>query len=242
MNRLKNWTLTATGFACVFATSSLHATTDFRITEVYAGLTGEDGTRDWLEITNFGDVAGDTGTLLVENKDPKVSDAKTLPSFTLDPGESAVFLYLSSPSDSATFTDSVTEFEAIWGSIANLGVANEGGIGGGFGQSGDVAYIGFDDGGDFSVIDSFTVDGSFSNSLKTLEDVTGLGNPRESVLGENGAYESTPFLNDNAFLGLPDNEAVLVGSPGVVPEPGSLALLGLGGMAMLARRRNRHHA
>ena len=56
-----------------------------------------------------------------------------------------------------------------------------------------------------------------------------------SVLGVNGAFASETFFNDN--LGLPNNEATLVGSPGVVPAPGAAALLALGGLVGARRRR-----
>jgi len=230
----------AAALMCGATFTSADAAVDFRITEVYAGITGESGTRDWIEVTNLGDVAGDTGILLMDNDAPSLASAKSLPSFTLNPGESAVFLYISTPLLGSTLATAEAEFTSIWGAISNLGTANTGGIGSGFGQTGDVAYIGTDSEGSFAIIDSFAVSGEFSNSLTTLEDVSGVGTPRTSVLGENGAYLSAAFFNDN--LGLPNNEAVLTGSPGAIPEPGSLALLGLSGVAILVRRRNRRHA
>jgi len=51
----------------------------------------------------------------------------------------------------------------------------------------------------------------------------------------NGAYESNAFFNDN--LGLPGDQATLIGSVGTVPTPGSAALLLTGGLVGLRRRR-----
>src|SRR5262245_36792513 len=88
---------------------SASATAGLQITEVYFGLSGDDGTPDWFEITNYGDATGDTGTLYYddESADPTVNGQ--LDSILLAPGASAVFLIEAGTGDIDTFA-------SIWGS------------------------------------------------------------------------------------------------------------------------------
>lgn len=214
------------GFAAV-------ATAQVTITEVYVGINGEDGTQDWIEVTNTSASVFDTGTLLFDDVNPSVANAGTLTSFLLNPGESAVFLIGAAAVDNTTYSNSIDEFLAIWGfnpGDINLGLTNGGGA---LGQSDDAANIGFDNGGVFQVIDALSYPVALTSSLASIEDTAdGL---RISVLGENGAFESNAFFNDNN--GLPNDLATLVASPGVIPAPASAALLGLGGLVAIRRRR-----
>ena len=217
-------------FSCALMalSSTAFGAADFRITEAYVGVTGEDGTPDWIEVTNFGDMAGDTGTLWYDDESLDVSAGAQLTSFSLEPGESAVFLV----TDDVTDT-SAAEFTALWGSVPNLG---EGRDGGGLSQNGDTAAILLGDG---TVVDTLEFSGLPQSNNATIEDLTGLATPAQlalSVAGVNGAYESAPFFNDN--IGVNDM-LTLVGSPGVnVPEPAA-AMLGFIAVAGLAAARRR---
>lgn len=199
---------------CLVAISfvaSANAAPIFQITEVYAGISGDDGTPDWIEVTNLGDMNGDTGILYYDDESLSAAAGVQLPSFDLSVGESAVFIVTGDAS-----SDSITDFTTIWGAITNLGFATGGG---GLKQSGDTAAILLSDD---TVIDSLTF--GFSGTA-TLEDPTGMGTGSLSMVGVNGAYESNAFFNDT--LGLPGDVATLIGSPGTivgVPEPASLLM------------------
>lgn len=201
----------------------------FRITEAYVGATGEDGTPDWIEVTNFGTMAGDTGILWYDDESLSVAAGVQLPSFSIAPGESAVFLVTGDVEPT-----SIDDFTALWGPVANLGAAAGGG---GMSQNGDTAGLLL---ADDTVVDTLVFPGLPQDNVATIYDPTGLATPQElllSAVGVGGAYESVPFFNDN--IGGAANEISLVGSPGVnVPEPaaGLLVVLSLAGVA--ARRRS----
>jgi len=197
------------------------------ITETWAGLSGEDGTADWIEVTYYGAGTFDTGTIWYDDESLDINDGGQLDSFVLANGESAIFMQDTEASDDATYTDSIEEFMAIWNYSGNIGFTNGGG---GLSQNGDTAAL-LD--ASSNVLDSLTYDSSLGGDTATIEKLNGV--IRQSVLGENGAYASDEFFNDNGAFD--DNLGSIVGSPGVVPAPAGLALLGLGGLAAARRRR-----
>lgn len=201
------------------------ASAQWAVTEVFTGLSGEDGTQDWIEVTWLGAGTGDTGSLIYDDSNPNVGNAGTLDSFVLGTGESAVFLLDTVAVDDLLFADAITEFEAIWGVTGNIGYTNGGGA---LGQGSDSANIGVDNAGSFDTIASLSY--SAGGQLETTQQLG--GTVSLSVLGQDGAFESNPFFNDN--LGLPGDTATLVGSPLAIPAPASIALLALGGV--IARR------
>ena len=220
-----SWFLCA---AMALAASTAQAQAIFRITEAYAGLSGPDGTEDWIEVTNLGDAVGDTGSLiyddesaLMEDEDPNgnpvppffdASIGGVLDSFLLAPGESAVFLL-----DDSDAT-SVAEFEALWGTGINVGLTNGGGSLGGGGDQANIF-----DASTFVLIDSANTPDTLSLGTSTL-DLRGPGAP--SALGDLGVFESAPFVNDG-INPIDPFEISLVGSPGFgVPEPTATLLLG----------------
>ncbi|NER06295.1 MAG: hypothetical protein F6K17_28795 [Okeania sp. SIO3C4] len=196
---------------------------NFQVTEIYAGISGPDGTNDWFEVTNTGINAFDTGTLFWDDDNPNAGQGGQLDSFILQAGESAVFII--NEEFDATL---VTEFEALWGSIDNLGFTNGGGN---LSQNGDSINISIDGGTTFTTTVAF--DGSFANSGATIDTLNAFA---DSVIGVNGAYESNPFFNDND-LGGADETATLIGSPGAIPAPGAAVLAATAGLAAARRRR-----
>ncbi|QDT67528.1 hypothetical protein MalM25_04270 [Planctomycetes bacterium MalM25] len=214
-------------FTCalaLFVPASLFAAGNLQITEVYAGITGEDGTPDWFELTNLGDMSISTGGLFYddESADPAVN--APLDDFTLAPGESAIFLQDGEAADIALF-------ESVWGAGINVGIAAGGG---GLSQNGDAVFI-FDSNvldANTNIIDSVSFDGF--GGTATLE-FTPAGVGTTSVVGVNGAYESNAFFNDN--IGDAQNMITLVGSPGfAVPEPTAALLAALAACGFAARR------
>jgi hypothetical protein len=194
--------------------SSVNAAPLWRITEAYAGLSGPDGTADWFEITNFGDMPGDTGLLSYDDDSQSPLSSTPLPSFILGPLESAVFLL----DDGANV---IPNFRAIWGGTFPVGQLDGAGLSN---EAADGVTL-FDE--NFDILDTLNYTaaqiGSIGN-LQTFDRSSGAGDPTLSVLGVNGAYESATFDNPN-FGGTSVN---LIGSPGRVPEPSTLALAAIG--------------
>ena len=202
-------------------------TSGLEITELWAGMSGEDGTADWIEVTWNGVGTFDTGSIFYDDSSADINDGGQLDSFILNSGESAIFLLESAPSDEL-FGSAIEEFLAIWGNVANVGYTNGGG---GLGQGADSANL-LDAAG--NILASLAY--ASSGNPATIEQVNGV--VRESVAGENGAFASAEFFNDNDAFGSGVFFGSIVGSPGfVVPAPAGAALLGLGGLAATRRRR-----
>lgn len=217
--------------AVIAAAGTAHAS--FEVTEFYAGVTGEDGTNDWFEIYNPGPGAVDTGTLFWDDDSPNASDGATLDSFTLQPGEIAIFLVADSLSDFGddsaenAAADVIEQFRNVWGNVPNVGITNGGGN---LSQNGDSINLSTDGGTTFPFNLPFA--GSDTDNSATTDNVSGL---TLSSVGVNGAYVSNPFFNNN--IGGAEERVTLVGSPGLIPTPGTAALLGLAGLAAARRRR-----
>ena len=204
------------------------ATADLTVTELFTGLSGEDGTADWIEVTNTGTGTIDTGDFFYDDDSADILDAGQLDSILLGAGQSAIFLEDDEPSDEVAFTTSIAEFQSIWNYSGPIGLTNGGG---GLSNSNNDAATILDAGG--SIVNQASYSGGLAGGLATIDFSS--GSAATSVLGVNGAFASETFFNDN--LGLPNNEATLVGSPGVVPAPGAAALLALGGLVGARRRR-----
>ena len=75
------------------------ATADLTVTELFTGLSGEDGTADWIEVTNTGTGTIDTGDFFYDDDSADINDAGQLDSILLGAGQSAIFLEDDEPSD-----------------------------------------------------------------------------------------------------------------------------------------------
>ena len=99
----------------LFCSQGVHGAAVFAITEVYSGITGEDGTDDWFEISNLGDAAGDTGNLFYDDNSANPTSSDRLSSITLSPGQAAVFLI------SNSFGQDAAQYRRVWGPDSILG-------------------------------------------------------------------------------------------------------------------------
>lgn len=230
-------TLFTTGAVALIAVAGLAQAQSFEVTEVYPGISGEDGTNDWFELVNTGAGVLDTGTLFWDDEGPSAASGGQLDSFLLQPGEIAIFVIApnltafedDSPENAAA--DVIEQFRNVWGNVANVGITNGGGN---LSQNGDTINLSIDGGLTFPF--SLTFGNAFANTGATIDNVAGL---TDSVVGVNGAYVSNSFYNNNDPFGTGNlsEQETLIGSPGVIPTPGAAGLLGLAGLAAVRRRR-----
>ncbi len=192
------------------------ASADLMITEVYAGVDGEDGTADWFEVVNTGNSTIDLGEFAYEDDSAVSSGQSAIASLVLGAGQVAIVLADADASD-------ISEFQNLW-NYSGL-ITHTNGDGGGLSQGGDVVNI-------INIL-SQDIEASvvFPNTGGAFASVDFTGaNPFLSVIGVNGAYESNVF-------GDVGEERTLIASPGTIPAPGAVALLGLGGLVGARRRR-----
>jgi len=215
--------------------SGAFATADLQITEMWGGgLSGTEATSDWFELTNSGTSAAtgvDSLSYDDDSANPEADDAMVGIS-TIAPGESVIFI-TSWEDDWATAADAILAFTTQWGAPnGNLAGVQIGYVdgGGGLGGGGDAVFIFDGNTAGANIID--TEGYSVSTSEPTFVSAAD-GTWTDNTLAQDGvlgAYLSNGLASDGVTL-------PAIGSPGVVPEPASLALLGLGGLVMLGRRR-----
>ncbi len=197
------------------------------ITEIWSGVAGPDHTSDWFELTNTGDAAVDPSTWFYddESADP-TEDSPLTGVSSIAPGESVVFL-ASWEDVTDVLDEAIASFRTVWGLGESVQVGSVTG-GAGLGSGGDVVNI----------FDGNTAGAALLASQAYLfsdfasfvwNPVTKSWNDELAVAGRFGAYES---LVTGGTDDLP-----AIGSPGLVPEPGALALMGIGGLMLIGRRR-----
>lgn len=195
------------------------------VTEIYMGVAGNDVTEDWFELTNLGDMAWDTSSNPLWYDDVSADTGDAVPILglgTIDPGESSIVV-IGDPNAAAAW------FSA-WdnGSLASVAVGTAEG-GSGLGQSGDGVTV-FDD-----IIGAGNIVASQGYAGIGAEGSTLIYNPLTHTFGDNaqdgvfGAYSAPGGPAGDS------GEFPLIGSPGVVPEPSTLLLLALAGLAIRRR-------
>jgi len=210
-------------FAVAALASSAFAAGQFQITEIYTGISGEDGTSDWFELSNLGTNTVTTAGLFYDDSSADAAQGGALETITLAPGQSVVIV-LGGASE-------IDTFESVWGTGLPVIPSNGGGS---LNAGGDSIFILL---ADNTVITSLVLvdpDRITNQNRATVDTVS--GEMVASQLGVNGAFESLPFLNDTLGTA-PDFTITLIGSPGTIPAPGGVAILGLGGIAAIRRRR-----
>ncbi|MEL6740365.1 MAG: lamin tail domain-containing protein, partial [Planctomycetota bacterium] len=85
---------------------------DLRITEAYIGISGEDGTNDWIELTNTGGTDVDLAGLFYDDgSSPSSANGGTLKGRLLGAGDSIIVIVDADPVDQA---QAVADFAAVW--------------------------------------------------------------------------------------------------------------------------------
>lgn len=226
---------TAIASAMLLAGTASADLTDVFITEVYAGISGEDGTSDWIEVTNFGTDAVSLVGTFYDDESGSVTDGDPIPDVTLAAGESIIVLVDvggSTLADPVAVQAEIDNFITIWGDLGIQIVVSDGG---GLNPDGDGAFVLAGDGTIIAGVGFGDVN-SFGTSTLQFLPQGNTGGPFASEIGVLGAFESNAFFNDEPIGGV-DQSVTLIGSPGVVPTPGAAAILGLGGLAAARRRR-----
>lgn len=205
--------------------------TDLRITELFVGQPANNGTTDWLELTNYGTTSVSTGGLFYDDDSFDSTKNDALDALTLAPGESAVFL-VSWEDDFTVASDAIDQFVAFWGTGIKVGVVTGGsGLGGG----GDAAAV-FANNTDLVPITSASY--TDLGGLRGTIDYAAVSSSVAFRTNSNGAESmlSMPWVFES--IGTADDPArTLYGSPGAVPAPAAAGLLGLAGLGAARRRR-----
>ncbi|WP_136636740.1 ExeM/NucH family extracellular endonuclease [Pseudooceanicola onchidii] len=174
---------------------------DLQITEIWPGNEpGGNLTSDWIEITNFGDVAWVAGIdpdLYYDDESASAVDADMIFGITsIAPGESVVVVI--------DDEGGIAGFEAVWGNHIGDDVQIGWSDGAGLGQGGDAATILFGDAEVRAVLDFEAYPDAELTGGQSYDPVLGMF----SYAGVFGAY-ATDTLNDEG--------QAAVGTPGALP-------------------------
>lgn len=209
------------GIAASIASS---ASANLRITEVMSSSNGLGlPTPDWIEVTNYGASAVDlTGWRIDDGSFSFAVSAALNGIASIGAGESVIFI------ESAAGAG-IAGFRTHWGGLSGVQVGYYSGSGLGFSSGGDGACL-FDSGGAILSQVSFGVATSGSSFFYGW-DAAGVLDPSYtavvSTVGTIGTQVTVASTGDTASAGT---------ALSVVPAPGALALLALGGMARRRRR------
>ena len=212
---MKNLFHSALSLALAAGFLPLTSQAQIRITEVESSENGSNKA-DWWELTNFGSSPVDiTGWRMDDNSASFASSVSLSGITSIGAGESVAFFEVAG---STPLT--VQGFQDWWGLTAAVQVGTYTGSGVGLSSTADAVNI-YDSVGNL-------IDGvSFGAATKG---VTFGWNPETGAFGglsQVGVY--------GAFTAPQDGD---IGSPGMVPEPGTIGLLLLGAASLLLRRKN----
>lgn len=224
--KLQRLFVSAIAIAMVCAAGS-QAAFDLKITEIWAGQNGADITKDWIEVTNYGDMAwtsADDYPLYVDDDSALSTPVVRLVAglTAISPGESVIILMEAVEADALAFNGQ-------WG-ITGVSVGYASGSGLGLGDGGDTPhlFIGTATPSVYTLLDSASYDAQ-STSETGAESWDVVLDGWSAVGNAAGAFESSALGGSN----LP-----AIGSPGnVVPEPSSCVIAGLAALSLVALRK-----
>lgn len=207
---------------------------DLRVTELYAGVSGPNGTSDWIELTNTGPASVTTDGLFYDDDsfDPEKDDA--FDSLSVASGESVVFL-VSWEDDYATASEAVDAFRAFWGIGASVQVATVDG-GSGLEGGGDAAAVFDGNTAGASLLTSAAYNSTQGGTRSTIH--YGSVNPAFRTAADGDLSDLSQAWTFESAGTAGDANETLFGSPGVVPTPGAVSMLGLAGLVAATRRRH----
>lgn len=223
---MKLKTLVASALLAGFTAGNAYAAPELLITEI---MSKSDTTEDWFEITNVGDATADITGWQYDDESAEIADAAALVGITsIAAGESVVFV--------GDTTDAA--FRAYWGGLLGVQVGTFDGAGLGKGDG-----ITLFDASDAIVLQQFYGDGDATDPTDLIADTHagawngGADNDSAVWLPSSGSVSPAFDSAIDGVLGAyvaPGGADQ--GSPGVVPEPASMVLAALGGIALLSRR------
>ena len=230
---MKRFALGAAALA-VTAAGSL-ASADVIITEIFYNLSGsEGGATEWIELHNTGNTAVDlTGWVYADTQDGQFSDPLPAGS-SIAAGGTAIIV-----------AQSAATFASIWGPGINvitytgtlITLANGASATNETVAIFDAANNLIDDVNFENATNGWPDDNLFSSiyllpsALSSSANDIG-SNWANSAVGIDGAYEALILNPDISNASVRD-----VASPGLIPSPGALALLGVGGLVATRRHR-----
>jgi MYXO-CTERM domain-containing protein len=183
------------------------------ITEVSSTGSSNSVGSDWFELTNLGSAAVDITGWRIDDNSASLALSHPLNGVTsIGPGESVLFL-------ETALGANIPAFRTFWGQVDSVQIGYYSGSGLGLSSGGDGVNV-FDASGVVVTGVNFGA-GSTTATFGFNPDTNTFGGL--SVAGVYGARTSASGTE--------------VGSPGVIPAPGAMALGVLGGLAMARRRR-----
>ena len=220
--------------ALLASVASTQAQSLIRVTEAMSS-SGTGGTPDWIELTNLGNTVADINGWKVDDSSRAFGTSILLNGITsIAAGESVVFFETSTTNlGSGAWATDLTNFRSFWGGLSGVQVGYYGGSGIGLSSSGDGVAVFNSSGTEQATYVSFGA-ATAGTSFNFVYDASGGLTSAANALSVAGEYGATTVSAAWGGTGTPvSNTAGL----GVVPEPSSSALLGLGTIALLGLRR-----
>ena len=217
--------------ALLASVASTQAQVLIRITEAMSS-SGTGGTPDWIELSNLGNVAADITGWKMDDSSRTFGTSLLLNGITsIAAGESVVFF--ETASNLAAASTDTTNFRNFWGGLSGVQVGYYGGSQISLSSGGDGVAVFNSSGTERATFVSFGA-ATAGTSFNFVYDASGGLTSAADALSVAGEYGATTVSAAWGGTGTPvSNTAGL----GVVPEPSSSALLGLGTIALLGLRR-----